>query len=113
MMTSLFALRLAPHGIAVNEIRPGLIRTDMTADVRDSYARQITDGLTPIARWGESEDVGRAVATLASGAFPFTTGEAIHCRRRPAYRAAVRFETAVDWICSPRPSRRRFAVSSG
>ena len=78
MMTSLFALRLAPHGIAVNEIRPGLIRTDMTADVRDSYARQITDGLTPIARWGESEDVGRAVATLASGAFPFTTGEAIH-----------------------------------
>jgi len=78
MMTSLFALRLAPHSIAVNEIRPGLIRTDMTADVRDSYERQITGGLTPIARWGESEDVGRAVAFLASGAFPFTTGEALH-----------------------------------
>jgi 3-oxoacyl-[acyl-carrier protein] reductase len=78
MMTSLFALRLAPHGIAVNEIRPGLIRTDMTADVRESYERQISEGLTPIARWGESEDVGRAVAALASGAFPFTTGEAVH-----------------------------------
>jgi len=78
MMTSLFALRLAPHGIAVNEIRPGLIRTDMTADARDSYERQIAGGLTPIARWGESEDVGRAVAALASGAFPLTTGEALH-----------------------------------
>jgi len=78
MLTSLFALRLAPHGITVNEIRPGLIRTDMTADVRDDYERQIADGLAPIARWGESEDVGRAVAALVSGAFPFTTGEAVH-----------------------------------
>ncbi len=78
MMTSLFALRLAPHGITVNEIRPGIIRTDMTAPVKDSYDRQIADGLTPIARWGEAEDVGRAVAVLASGAFSFTTGEAVH-----------------------------------
>jgi 3-oxoacyl-[acyl-carrier protein] reductase len=78
MMTSLFALRLAPHGITVNEIRPGVIRTDMTAPVKASYERQIADGLSPIARWGEAEDVGRAVAALASGAFPFTTGEALH-----------------------------------
>jgi 3-oxoacyl-[acyl-carrier protein] reductase len=78
MMTNLFALRLAPHGITVNEIRPGIIRTDMTAPVKDSYERQIAGGLSPIARWGEGEDVGRAVAALASGAFPFTTGEAVH-----------------------------------
>jgi 3-oxoacyl-[acyl-carrier protein] reductase len=78
MMTSLFALRLARHNIAVNEIRPGIIRTDMTAPVRDAYDRQIADGISPIARWGEAEDVGRAVAALASGAFPFTTGEALH-----------------------------------
>jgi NAD(P)-dependent dehydrogenase (short-subunit alcohol dehydrogenase family) len=78
MMTSLFALRLAPHGITVNEIRPGIIRTDMTAPVRDSYERRIAGGLSPIARWGEAEDIGRAVAALASGAFPFTTGEAVH-----------------------------------
>jgi 3-oxoacyl-[acyl-carrier protein] reductase len=78
MMTSLFALRLAPHGITVNEIRPGVIRTDMTAPVKASYERRIADGLSPIARWGEAEDVGRAVAALASGAFPFTTGEALH-----------------------------------
>jgi NAD(P)-dependent dehydrogenase (short-subunit alcohol dehydrogenase family) len=78
MMTSLFALRLARHGIAVNEIRPGIMRTDMTAPVKDSYDREIAGGLVPIARWGEGEDVGRAVAALASGAFPFTTGEALH-----------------------------------
>jgi 3-oxoacyl-[acyl-carrier protein] reductase len=78
MMTSLFALRLARHGIAVNEIRPGIVRTDMTAPVKDGYDRQIAGGLVPIARWGEGEDIGRAVAALASGAFPFTTGEALH-----------------------------------
>lgn len=78
MMTSLFALRLAPHGITVNEIRPGVIRTDMTAPVKDLYDRQIAEGLLPIARWGEAADIGRAVAALASGAFPFTTGEAVH-----------------------------------
>jgi 3-oxoacyl-[acyl-carrier protein] reductase len=78
MMTRLFAVRLAPHGIAVNEIRPGVIRTDMTAPVGDTYERQIGEGLSPIPRWGEGEDIGRAVAALASGAFPFTTGEAVH-----------------------------------
>jgi 3-oxoacyl-[acyl-carrier protein] reductase len=78
MITSLFALRLARHGITVNEIRPGAIRTDMTASVSEGYDRAIADGLVPIARWGEGEDIGRAVAALASGAFPFTTGEALH-----------------------------------
>jgi 3-oxoacyl-[acyl-carrier protein] reductase len=78
MMTSLFALRLAPHGITVNEIRPGIIRTEMTAPVKETYDRLIADGSSPIARWGEGEDIGRAVAALASGAFAFTTGEAVH-----------------------------------
>jgi len=50
----------------------------MTAPVKDVYERQIAEGLSPIARWGEAEDIGRAVAALASGAFPFTTGEALH-----------------------------------
>ncbi len=78
MMTKLFALRLAPHGIAVYEVRPGIIRTDMTAVVRDKYDRLIAGGVPPIARWGESEDVGHAVATLASGAIPFATGDTYH-----------------------------------
>ena len=78
MMTKAFALRLGPHGIATYEIRPGVIRTDMTLPVRDKYTKLIGEGLTPIARWGEPEEVGRTVATLASGLMPFSTGDAFH-----------------------------------
>jgi NAD(P)-dependent dehydrogenase (short-subunit alcohol dehydrogenase family) len=78
MMTKAFALRLGSHGIATYEIRPGLIRTDMTLPVRDKYTRMIGEGLTPMPRWGEPADIGRAVATLASGAIPFSTGDAFH-----------------------------------
>jgi len=78
MMTKLFAVRLAAEGINVYEIRPGVIATDMTANVKEKYDRQIADGLTPIERWGEPEDVGRAVAAIATGSFPFSTGEVIN-----------------------------------
>ncbi|MDQ4060053.1 MAG: 3-ketoacyl-ACP reductase, partial [Pseudomonadota bacterium] len=78
MLTKVFALRLAPHGIRTYEIRPGIIRTDMTAPVRERYDRLIAGGLTPMPRWGEPEDVGRAVAALASGSIPFSTGDAFH-----------------------------------
>ncbi len=74
MVARLFALRLAPHGINTYDIQPGMIRTDMTREVWDSYAAQIEGGLTPIRRWGEAEDIGGAIATLASGAMPFSTG---------------------------------------
>jgi NAD(P)-dependent dehydrogenase (short-subunit alcohol dehydrogenase family) len=78
MVAQLFAVRLAAHGIHVYEIRPGLIETDMTRPVHDSYSERIAAGLTPIRRWGTPADVGRAVAAIASGAFPFSTGEVIH-----------------------------------
>jgi NAD(P)-dependent dehydrogenase (short-subunit alcohol dehydrogenase family) len=78
MMTKMFAAELGPHAIAAYEVRPGIIRTDMTAAVREKYDRLIADGLTPIARWGEPADVGRTVATLAAGAMPFSTGAAFH-----------------------------------
>jgi len=78
MMTKLYALRLADEGINVYEIRPGVIETDMTANVKDKYDRMIADGLTPIKRWGTPEDVGRAVAAIASGSLPFSTGEVIN-----------------------------------
>jgi 3-oxoacyl-[acyl-carrier protein] reductase len=78
MMTKLYAARLASEGINVYEIRPGVIATDMTADVRAKYDRLIDDGLTPINRWGTPEDVGRAVAAIATGSFPFSTGEVIN-----------------------------------
>ena len=78
MLTQLFALRLAEHGIRVFEVRPGVIDTDMTAAARDRYTQLIADGLTPIRRWGAPEDVGKAVAALVTGAIPFSTGDVLH-----------------------------------
>jgi NAD(P)-dependent dehydrogenase (short-subunit alcohol dehydrogenase family) len=78
MLTRLFALRLAAHGIGVYEVRPGVIRTAMTAPVAEAYERAIEGGLSPIARWGEPADVGRAVATLAAGGLPFSVGQVVY-----------------------------------
>jgi NAD(P)-dependent dehydrogenase (short-subunit alcohol dehydrogenase family) len=78
MLTKLFALRLAPHGIGVFEVRPGIIRTAMTAPSAEHYERAIAEGATPIARWGEPADVGRAVATIATGQLPFSAGQVIY-----------------------------------
>jgi 3-oxoacyl-[acyl-carrier protein] reductase len=78
MMTKLYAARLAGEGIHVYEVRPGVIATDMTAGVQEKYDSLIAGGLTPIARWGTPEDVGRAVAALATGQIPFATGEVIN-----------------------------------
>jgi 3-oxoacyl-[acyl-carrier protein] reductase len=75
MMTQLFASRLAADGIGVYEIRPGVTLTDMVGPVKERYDRMIAEGLTPIARWGTPEDVGRAVVAIAQDAFPFSTGE--------------------------------------
>ena len=77
MMTKLFADRLGPYGITVNEIQPGITHTDMTAPVREIYDRKISEGITPIRRWGQPEDVGKAVAAIALGYLDFTTGAAI------------------------------------
>jgi NAD(P)-dependent dehydrogenase (short-subunit alcohol dehydrogenase family) len=78
MMTKLFAVRLAGHGIGVYEIRPGVIETDMTGAVKEKYDKLFADGLTPINRWGRPDDIGRAVVAVASGAFPYSTGEVIN-----------------------------------
>ena len=74
MVAQLFAVRLAGQGIRIYEIRPGLIETDMTRAVRDQYDEKIAAGLTPIRRWGTPDDVGRAVAAIATGSFPYSTG---------------------------------------
>jgi NAD(P)-dependent dehydrogenase (short-subunit alcohol dehydrogenase family) len=78
MVAQLFAVRLACLGIRVYEVRPGLIDTDMTRTVRASYDEKIAAGISPIRRWGQPADVGRAVAAIATGALPFSTGEVIH-----------------------------------
>ena len=78
MMVALYAARLAEHGINVYEIRPGVIATDMTEAIKERYDRLIlTEGLTPIRRWGQPEDVGRAVVAVATDLLPFSTGQVI------------------------------------
>lgn len=77
MATQLWAVRLAEFGINVYEIRPGVIATDMTAGVKAKYDEVIANGGIPLRRWGFPEDVGKAVAAVASGALPYSTGQVI------------------------------------
>ena len=77
MLTELFAARLAGEGILVNEVRPGIIATDMTGPVREKYDRMIEGGLLPLKRWGKPEDVADAVYVLCSGALPYVTGQVL------------------------------------
>jgi NAD(P)-dependent dehydrogenase (short-subunit alcohol dehydrogenase family) len=77
MMSQLFAARLGADGIPVYEVRPGVIKTDMTAGVTEKYDKLISEGLSIQPRWGYPEDVGKAVASLARGDMPFSTGQVI------------------------------------
>jgi 3-oxoacyl-[acyl-carrier protein] reductase len=77
MHTQLWAARLAEHGIGVFEVQPGIIETDMTAKVKERYDKLFAEGLTPLPRWGTPEDVGKAVAAVAMGHFPYSTGMVI------------------------------------
>ena len=77
MMTRLYAARLAPHGIGVFELRPGIIRTAMTEGVAAKYDARIAGGLVPAGRWGAPADIGATVLPLAEGAMAFSTGAVI------------------------------------
>ena len=77
MITKLFADRLAPEGIMVNEIRPGIIKTGMTEKVKEKYDNLIGGGLLPLQRWGKPEDIANAVWTLCNGSLPYVTGQSI------------------------------------
>lgn len=78
MMTKLFAARMAEFGVNVYEIRPGIIQTDMTAEVKGKYDELIQhQGLTPIKRWGKPEDVAKAVVAIATDLLPFSTGAVV------------------------------------
>lgn len=78
MATQLFAVRLAPEGIVVHEVRPGVVQTDMTAAVAGKYDALIAEGLAPVNRWGRPADVAGAVSLLVSGQTPYSTGEVFH-----------------------------------
>ena len=77
MATKLWAARLGEFDIPVYEVRPGVIKTDMTAAVTDKYDKLFADGLAIQSRWGVPEDVGKAVAALARGDFPYSTGQVV------------------------------------
>lgn len=74
MITSLFADRLAPEGILVHEVRPGVIATDMTSKVKEKYDAMLEQGVFPIKRWGTPEDVADAVSMFCSDRILYTTG---------------------------------------
>lgn len=77
MTTQLFATRLGEFNIPVFEVRPGVIATDMTSGVKEKYDRLIAEGLTVQKRWGFPDDVGKVVTALATGSFPYSTGQVI------------------------------------
>jgi 3-oxoacyl-[acyl-carrier protein] reductase len=77
MASQLWAARLAEAGIPVYEVRPGIVRTDMTAGVAEKYDRLIAEGVVPQRRWGQPDDVGRVVAALARGDAPYSTGAVV------------------------------------
>lgn len=77
MVTKLFADRLAEYNIMVNEVRPGIIATDMTSGVQGKYDTLIAGGLLPLKRWGQPEDIAAAVWTLCNGSLPYMTGQSI------------------------------------
>jgi NAD(P)-dependent dehydrogenase (short-subunit alcohol dehydrogenase family) len=77
MATRLWAARLAEFGITVYEIRPGVVMTDMTAVVKEKYDKLIAEGLLLQPRWGQPEDIGRAVAMVARGDLAYSTGQVI------------------------------------
>mgnify|MGYP006425142491 CR=1 FL=1 len=77
MTTQLFAARLGEYEIPVYEIRPGITETDMTAGVKEKYDKMLAEGLCVQSRWGNPKDTGKAVAALARGDFPYSTGQVI------------------------------------
>jgi len=72
-----FAARLTGEGIGVYEIRPGIVRTDLTAAAHEKYDRLIAEGGLLEARWGQPEDIGRAVAMLARGDLSYAPGQVL------------------------------------
>ena len=78
MVSKTWAARLGQENIAVYDVRPGLIDTDMTAPVIEQYQQRAKEGLTLFPRVGQPEDVGTIIASLASGRLPYTTGQVIY-----------------------------------
>lgn len=77
MSSKAWAVRLGRENIAVYDVQPGLIATEMTAPVIDHYEERARAGLTLFPRIGQPADVGGIIGALASGKLPYTTGQVI------------------------------------
>lgn len=77
MSVAIFAARLAPEGVGVFEIRPGIIRTDMISKVEKAYDEKIAGGLLPQRRMGEPVDIARAVRGIAEGYLDYCAGQVL------------------------------------
>jgi NAD(P)-dependent dehydrogenase (short-subunit alcohol dehydrogenase family) len=78
MSAALYSQRLAPAGVKVFEVRPGIIRTDMISAVESVYEERIKDGLLPQRRMGETSDIARVVRAIADGALDYSTGQVLN-----------------------------------
>jgi NAD(P)-dependent dehydrogenase (short-subunit alcohol dehydrogenase family) len=78
MATKLFSARLNSESIGVFEIMPGIIKTDMTAGVREKYEKLISDGIVPVSRMGEPEDIADCVSAIAEGKLDYCSGTIIN-----------------------------------
>ncbi len=77
MVSKAWAVRLAREGIHVYDVQPGLIATEMTAPVIDSYRSRAAAGLTLLPRVGTPEEMGTIIASLAAGRLPYTSAQVI------------------------------------
>ena len=79
MLTRCLALELAPHGIRVNTVAPGVIDTPMALAVSsDESRRQQLERTIPLGRLGEAEDIAEASLFLLSAQSDYMTGQIIH-----------------------------------
>jgi len=75
-LTRALARALAPHGVRVNAINPGVIDTPMTAGWRPEVKQEVTRQ-TPLGRLGTPDEVASVAMFLASDAARFVTGEVV------------------------------------